>query len=103
MAEYTLITNNIKIFKGDFIKYTNEWGENIGYGVLVKKVIDPIKPLTESFYILKNINTNKYWKVKCNRYKFFKKSRNSYDSDIRSLFYSNSLFQNVKNNLEKNN
>ena len=82
MREYTEILHDTVVYPGDTIKYYDEWGNCVGNGVLVKKQNDEVRPLTRSFYILKNIRTGKLWKVNCRRYKFFfkdHKPKNSLD------------------------
>jgi hypothetical protein len=95
--DYIPVTKDVRVFRGDYLKYHDEWNKCIGCGVLVKKVIDPIRPLTNSYYLLKNINTRKCWKVKCNRYDFFKKNHvTKYkESDISGLFATSELLQSV--------
>ena len=97
MSDYTPVTTKTKVFRGDYLKYHDEWDKCISCGVLVKKVIDPIRPLTESYYVLKNINNGKTWKVKCNRYNFFKKNHATKykESDISGLFATSELLQSV--------
>ena len=98
---YVPVNCDTKVFRGDYIKYYDEWDKCIGCGVLVKKVIDSAKPLTNSVYIMKDLNTKKVWRVKCNRYKFFKKDHTTgYQSDISDLFETNLLLQSIKNEIK---
>jgi hypothetical protein len=100
MVKYILIDDKNKAFNGDIIKYLDEWEQQKGIGVLLKKVEDPFKPLTESYYLLRDINTKKIWKVKCNRYTFYKKDNSV--SDISSLFTEHPLFQSVVKDIKNN-
>ena len=68
---YNQVTFDSKVFSGDLIIYYDEFNKMVGSGVLVKKQVDPLCPLTKSFYILKNINTGKCWKVNSRRYNFY--------------------------------
>lgn len=82
---YEKLSPECKLFSGDYIKYYDEWKECKGCGIYVKKVIDERKPLTESYYVLKNINTGKYWHVKCNRYDYYYRPHKSKAFDLADL------------------
>ncbi len=101
MTEYIPVTCETKVFRGDYLKYFDEFEKCIGCGVLVRKVIDPIRPLTSSYYLMKDINTKKVWKVKCNRYKFFKKDHTSpyKTSDISELFFTEDILKDIKESI----
>lgn len=83
--DYKILGKNDKIFSGDYLKYYDEYDECKGCGVYVKKVIDSYKPLTNSYYLLKNMNTGKYWKVKCCRYTFMYKPHKTKALDLTEL------------------
>jgi len=82
---YEPLQPDSKIYSGDYIKYYDEWKECKGCGIFVKKIINEHKPLTESVFILKNINTGKYWKVKCNRYDYYYKSHRTKAFDLSEI------------------
>lgn len=83
------ISPDNKPLPGDYIRYQDEWGQYKGSGVLVKHVVDKRCPLTESYYLLKNCNTQTIWRVRCHRYTFTfmrHKTRNHEMADyIRNL------------------
>ena len=74
-----------KVYPGDYLYYFDEYEEQQGAGALVKKVTHEIYPLTKSFYVLKNINSGRCWKVNTRRYTFFVKRHNTSSFDLNDL------------------
>lgn len=70
-GEYQKITEDQIPLPGDYIKYIDRWGKPIGSGVLLKTIINERKPLTESYYVLKNMSKNKTWRIRCDQYEIW--------------------------------
>jgi len=82
---YKKVDADTRVLKGDYLKYFDEYGKVKGVGVLVKKVVHPIFPLTASYYILKNINTRRCWKVNSRRYEFYYERHKTSSFDLSEL------------------
>lgn len=85
------LTSDINPLPGDYLKYFDRWGDPVGCGVVIKHVINARKPLTESYYVLKNVQKNKTWKVRCDQYDFMlmrHRTRNDNLSDYLREFIS---------------
>jgi hypothetical protein len=95
MNKYIELKDGEKIYSGDYIRYYDEWNQIKGTGVLIKKIINNYKPLTESYYLIKNINNGRSWKIKCNRYKFYYKRNTGRESNL----FNSELIQSITNNI----
>lgn len=83
-SEFVKISEGHKPLPGDYIQYRDRWGNYKGSGILVKHVINKQKPLTESYYFLKNASTGCVWRAFCDRHEFYfmrHKTKNSQLSD----------------------
>ena len=76
------ITDTEKPLPGDYIQYRDAWGNAKGSGILLKHVIDKKKPLTESYYLLKNASTGQIWKAYCDRYDYYFMRHKPRNSDL---------------------
>lgn len=70
-SSYKKVDGETTVFPGDYIMYYDDDGNVVGSGALVKKQINTVFPLTKSYYVLKNLNTGKTWKVNCMKYDFY--------------------------------
>ena len=88
---------SVKPYPGDYIRYTDEHGNQVGCGILTKTVVHKRKPLTESYYVLYNKSTKSYWRVYCHRYNFFvmrhRTKNDKFGDYLRSVVSSDSLQQ----------
>lgn len=64
------ITEDQSPLPGDYIRYADRFGQPKGRGILLKHVLDKRRPLTESYYLLKNAQSGRIWKVYCDRFTF---------------------------------
>jgi hypothetical protein len=93
MNNYIKLKEGDKIYPGDYVRYYDEWNEIKGSGILLKTVKNELKPLTESYYLFKNINNGKTWKIKCNRYVFYYKR----NTGKESILFNSELIQSITN------
>lgn len=85
MPNYVLIDSSTKVFRGDILKYFDEENNQKGIGILIKKYPE--------YYLLKNFNTGKLWRVYKKDYTFYKKD--NYDSDISDFFRNNVIINKI--------
>jgi hypothetical protein len=94
MHEWNPVTDITEPLPGDYLRYYDDWGNVKNSGVIIKVFVHEKKPLTESYYLLKNMTTQRSWKVYSDRYKmeFMRhRTRNSRFGDyLRSLVPPNS-------------
>ena len=98
LEKYTILSDwKQKIRAGDYIRYYDITGLSAGFGTFSKRVIDPIRPLTQSKVFLVNPTTKKTWSVNDSKFVFFHQSHKMpyHDSDISGLFWSIPAFKHV--------